>query len=191
MVCAIRTIAVAGSTSRSGTIRWAMSTAEIATRTQQKNAAIAASNVRPNSSTQAAMSTPDTARRRGRRGRSSPRSCGTCRGEGGTRPADAVDHAMGAEQVMHAERGRRSERLSGTRAERTLRKLPMARPGAKASTARAGFIPRSIGAFRAEVDHYCFGVEPPDELGFGGLVRLAGVAGGAGDRLDHPHRSAA
>ena len=32
-------------------------------------------------------------------------------------------HAMGAEQVMHAERGRRSERLSGTRAATTLRKL--------------------------------------------------------------------
>ena len=61
-------------------------------------------------------------------------------------------HAMGAEQVMHAERGRRSERLSGTRAATTLRKLPIARPGAKASAARAGFIPRSIGAFRAEVD---------------------------------------
>ena len=41
-ICAASTINVEGSTIRSGTIRCSMSIAEIATRTQQKNAAIAA-----------------------------------------------------------------------------------------------------------------------------------------------------
>jgi hypothetical protein len=50
-------------------------------------------------------------------------------------------HAIGAEQAMHAGPGWTSERLSGTRAATTFRKLPIARPGAKASAARAELIP--------------------------------------------------
>ena len=57
--------------------------------------------------------------------------------------------AIGAEQDMQAEPGRTSERLSGTRAATTFKKLPTARPGASASAAKAGFIPRVLSASAA------------------------------------------
>src|SRR5689334_13947690 len=42
---------------------------------------------------------------------------------------------------MHAERGFTTERRSGTRAATTFRKLPMARPGARAKAASAASTP--------------------------------------------------
>jgi len=54
--------------------------------------------------------------------------------------------AIGAEHDMQAEPGRTSERLSGTRAATTFRKLPTARPGAKASAAKAGLIQPLLSA---------------------------------------------
>ena len=60
IICAASTTSVAGSTIRSGTILCSRSTAEIATSTQQKNAAIAASRVRPKSRTHAATSSAET-----------------------------------------------------------------------------------------------------------------------------------
>ena len=49
--------------------------------------------------------------------------------------------AIGAEHDMQAEPGCEIERLSGTRAATTFRKLPSARPGAKASAASVSSIP--------------------------------------------------
>lgn len=60
--------------------------------------------------------------------------------------------AIGAEQDMHAEPGRTSDRLSGTRAATTFKKLPMASPGARASAAKAGFIPGPIGYQATQVE---------------------------------------
>ena len=56
---------------------------------------------------------------------------------------------IGALQDMQAEPGRTSERLSGTRAATTFRKLPSARPGARASAAMAEPIGSS---YRLSVD---------------------------------------
>src|SRR5918995_2015536 len=133
-------MAVAGSTITFGTIRCVRSTAEIATRTQQKNEAMTASKVSPNTSTDAATSTAAVTSTAGysrpigvRHERQRPRS----------RTYETTGRlsyqAIGAAQLMQAEPGCTIERCRGTRAARTLRKLPSARPGANATAASARF----------------------------------------------------
>ena len=48
-------------------------------------------------------------------------------------------HASSWPQLMHAEPGLTIDRLRGTRAATTFRKLPIARPGTKATAARLMF----------------------------------------------------
>ena len=61
-------------------------------------------------------------------------------------------HAIGAEQAMHSGPGRTSERLSGTRAATTFRKLPTQGRAQRRVQRERSSSPASIGAFRAEVD---------------------------------------
>src|SRR5919108_528636 len=56
--------------------------------------------------------------------------------------------ASSAPQLMHAERGRTTERRSGTRAATTFTKLPSARAGQNASTPRATSTPALSAARR-------------------------------------------
>src|SRR3954452_7730631 len=130
--------AAAGTTIRFGMILRSKSTADTVTSARQTNAATKASPENPNLRKQPATSTPVTSSTRKYRTEIEvPHARHLPRSRSHEKSGMLSYHAISCPQSMHADGGLTIDRLSGTRAARTLRKLPNASPGAKAMKASA------------------------------------------------------